>query len=397
MIKKAGLIKLASLLILFSLLLTTVPVKAFAVTQFELEEIQQKTNAITLQREQSQAKIKELEAKQASALAKKAAIDERNEHITGQIAFIKEKIQLYDEILLQKKKEADAAKEKETQHLEKIRLRIKAFEAKGKIRLLDILRSAGSFREILAALGGLDKLWKNDHQLLLEHAYERENAEQAKNDYEKLRQELVQEMQELENEQASLPKQFEDVCALISDTEEELGKAGSYHEEYVKAEENAKAQLEEMTRQFEQLMEEGKTDNPGFIWPVPSCKVITSRYGSRVHPISNQERAHAGLDIGARAGVKIVAAYKGKVELAKYSGSYGNYVVIDHGNGYSTLYAHMSSMEVKSGQELKQGDIIGYVGSTGYSTGPHLHFEIRYKGSTIDPASYFDDLTYRNG
>ena len=134
----------------------------------------------------------------------------------------------------------------------------------------------------------------------------------------------------------------------------------------------------------------------GFVWPVPSCSLITSRFGYRNSPTAGASTYHGGLDIGAGQGASIVAARGGTVVLASYNGGYGNCVMIDHGGGVITLYGHMQSYAVRYGQSVSAGQTIGYVGSTGVSTGPHCHFEIRINGGQTDPAAYFSGLTYWN-
>ena len=132
-----------------------------------------------------------------------------------------------------------------------------------------------------------------------------------------------------------------------------------------------------------------------YVWPCPSSTYITSRYGNRIHPIFGTERFHSGIDISANTGATVIAADGGTVTVADYSSSYGNYVMIYHSNGTYTLYAHMSSLAVSAGQTVSQGQTIGYVGSTGWANGPHLHFEIRNaSGNTEDPTAYFSGLTY---
>jgi len=121
-------------------------------------------------------------------------------------------------------------------------------------------------------------------------------------------------------------------------------------------------------------------------WPAPGR--LTSRFGNRVHPIYGDVRLHAGIDIGAPDGTPIVAADDGIVIVAGSSGGYGNLVVIAHGEGLSTAYAHQSSMAVSSGQSVRRGQVIGYVGNTGASTGNHLHFEVRRNGEPVDPLGY---------
>ena len=130
------------------------------------------------------------------------------------------------------------------------------------------------------------------------------------------------------------------------------------------------------------------------MWPVPSCSLITSRFGYRVSPTAGASSYHGGLDIGAGEGATIVAAEAGQVILAGVNGGYGNCVMINHGNGIVTLYGHMKSIAVSYGQTVTKGQTIGYVGSTGVATGPHCHFEIRINGAQTDPAPYFSGLTY---
>ncbi|MDY5100390.1 MAG: M23 family metallopeptidase, partial [Oscillospiraceae bacterium] len=133
-----------------------------------------------------------------------------------------------------------------------------------------------------------------------------------------------------------------------------------------------------------------------FRWPV-DCYLITSEYGYRIHPIQNVTKFHAGVDIGAQSGQSIYASAAGTVAVSTYNDSYGNYVLINHGGGNATLYAHMSSTAVTAGQYVSQGQVIGYVGSTGWSSGPHLHFEIRLNGSTVNPLQFFSGYTIYNG
>ena len=128
-------------------------------------------------------------------------------------------------------------------------------------------------------------------------------------------------------------------------------------------------------------------DTGSMLWPANGPK--TSDYGWRTHPIFGTSRFHAGIDIGAGYGSSIYAARGGVVVSAGWQNGYGNAVVLDHGDGIATLYAHQSSVSVYAGQSVSRGDVIGSVGSTGYSTGPHLHFEVRVNGSPVDPMDYF--------
>jgi murein DD-endopeptidase MepM/ murein hydrolase activator NlpD len=129
-----------------------------------------------------------------------------------------------------------------------------------------------------------------------------------------------------------------------------------------------------------------------FLWPVSGYYSVTDVFGMRTHPTTGVYKLHTGVDIAGSGirGKPILAANSGTVLKAGSHTAYGNYVVIDHGGGYSTLYAHAKSLNVSKGQKVNRGDVLGYVGSTGYSTGPHLHFEIMENGNYKDPLSYFD-------
>jgi murein DD-endopeptidase MepM/ murein hydrolase activator NlpD len=124
----------------------------------------------------------------------------------------------------------------------------------------------------------------------------------------------------------------------------------------------------------------------GFQWPIQAP--ITSPYGYRVHPVYGSRRLHAGVDLGAARGTQIASSNDGSVIFAGVQGGYGNTVIVDHGGGITTLYAHLTSFNVSKGQTVGRGDIVGFVGSTGTATGPHLHFEVRVNGGPVNPISY---------
>ena len=133
-----------------------------------------------------------------------------------------------------------------------------------------------------------------------------------------------------------------------------------------------------------------------FAWPLPDYMEITSGFGMRLHPVYNVDKMHTGIDVAAPIGADFVAMADGKVTFAKYTDGYGNMVMIDHGNGISTLYAHGSQILVNVGDEVTKGTPVLKVGSTGVSTGPHAHFEIRINGNFIDPQDYFEQEDIEN-
>ena len=131
-----------------------------------------------------------------------------------------------------------------------------------------------------------------------------------------------------------------------------------------------------------------------FVWPVPGYNGITSKFGMRTHPITGVYKLHTGVDIGAPTGANFVASNKGIVIAAEYNTAYGNFVMIDHGGGIQTLYAHGSQIVTSVGQEVNAGDVVLKVGSTGYATGPHAHFEVRINGTPVEPLTYLQATGY---
>ena len=162
----------------------------------------------------------------------------------------------------------------------------------------------------------------------------------------------------------------------------------------------------DIARKQKELEEQRKQNNvqlpptgDGWLWPLPASNLkLTSAFGYRMHPVDHVPNSHTGIDVAASTGVPIYAARGGQVIMSEYGAganwSYGNFVVIDHGDGTTTLYAHMSSRAVSEGQMVSQGQTIGAVGDTGNTSGPHLHYEVRRNGQRTDPEAYYPNLPF---
>jgi murein DD-endopeptidase MepM/ murein hydrolase activator NlpD len=174
---------------------------------------------------------------------------------------------------------------------------------------------------------------------------------------------------------------------LLAKYNEEIAKTKQDIDYYEDIQKEKYEELQRYIIQSQALNRNLRYSGGRLLWPTTS-NLITSYFGYRVHPIYGTTRFHSGIDIGAPYGAPIYAAESGRVILASYYDGYGNCIIIDHGDGVSTLYAHCSSIIVKVGQYVSKGQIIGYVGSTGNSTGPHLHFEVRINGNPVNPFNY---------
>lgn len=382
-----------------ALMLFLLPIRCFAVTQEELENIEAQREVLETRRDNIEKKVSDLSASHASALEQKAALDERNQITLKQIKLLMDQIDLCDTILKQKEKEVEAAKQKETEQLEKFRARVRGMEENENYSILDLLLTSSSIGEFISAMEDMQVIVESDKKLADDYIAAREEAERVRNEYLSVKNEYKEHLDVLNAEQGKLERQIAEADALIISLEEDTESAIAEYEISIASEDKMAKYLDEMSLQYahEQDAElRGVYSDSQFIWPVPSCTLLTSPYGYRTHPILDYERLHAGLDIGAKFGEEIIAADGGTVLIAEYSDSYGNFVLIDHGDRYSTAYGHMSEIAVEAGQEVKQGELIGYIGSTGWSTGPHLHFEIRLDGERIDPEEFFSGLIHYN-
>lgn len=399
---------LLSMALAMALLLSATPVSSFAVTQDEIDALKSQRDEITAQRQEKQAVVDQLESEHATVLDRKLAMDERNMYTIEQIQLNAQEIALYDEMIADKLKELEQARELERQQLERYRERVRAMEENGNYGFLAMVLNTTDLGELLTVMDDIGEIMESDRELEDEYIAARENTEQVKAEYEAVKDELEAKQAELRAEQEELEKDIEEATNLILSLEEDIADRQAEYDAILAAEDEANARISELVAELErQRAAEEAAKNPGggggggsavgngsFIWPCPSCTYITSRFGERIHPITGDKKNHNGLDIGAGYGAAIVAADGGSVTLAGVNSGYGNCVMINHGNGYVTLYGHMSSIAVSNGQSVSQGDTIGYVGSTGLSTGPHLHFEIHSGGGLIDPEQFFSGLTF---
>lgn len=400
-----ALLALALMLPMFAVSTDTV---GYAVSEDELDELKAERDALVKQRQEQQAVVNDLRAQQASVLAVKQALDERNMYTQWQIDLTQQEIDLYEDMIADKSIEVDDAKALENEQLDRYRARVRAMEENGNTSLLAYLFSASTLGEFLTAVDDVGEIMESDRELEDAYIEARENTEAVVAEYEEYKAGIVEKQDELRAEQDELQAELDEATQLIMDITANIEENAAVLAEFEQAEKEAETNVANMVialekqRQAEAAASGGGYGGGGgtvvgtgqFSWPVPSCTYLTSRFGLRVHPITGVTKSHTGVDIGAASGATIVAADGGTVVLAGVNSGYGNCVMIDHGNGYKTLYGHMSSIAVTNGQTVSKGDTIGYVGSTGLSTGPHCHYEVWKDGSRIDPEQFYSGLTF---
>ncbi len=376
--------------------------------QDRIDALEQQKVELQSQQASIQTNINDLMAQQADVIEQKAAMDEKNELARQEIELINEQIDVYTDLIEQKARELEKAEAAEQAQYDLYCKRVRAMEEEGSYTYLDILFQCRSLSDVLSAIDMIGEIMDADKRLFEEYKTARENTEKVKAEHEGTLQQLGEKQETLEAEKAELEAQIAAAVEVINQLENDIEAAKAEYAKAAAAEAAAQASInaiiaqmqaeEEAARQEaaennQQYTGTGSTATGTYIWPCPSSTYVTSAFGMREHPLFGDERPHSGIDIAGSAGSEVLAADSGTVAVATYSSSYGNYVTIYHSNGDYTLYAHMSSLAVTAGQNVTQGDVIGYVGSTGWATGPHLHFEIRVNGSTVDPLSYFSNYT----
>jgi len=255
---------------------------------------------------------------------------------------------------------------------------------------------------MLARIDFVADIMRADENAYLSLIRARNETEAAKDDLEQAKDEMNEEKAELEIKEAELLEQLDEAHALIKRMEGDIESQKQLRDQIIAdeariqreinalvAELARQQELERQRRLREQQRGQGGsgggavTGTGELMWPTSGP--VTSHFGVRRHPVFGDMRQHNGIDIGARHGATVVAADSGTVITSTYNSSYGNYIVISHGNGITTLYAHLSSRSVSSGSSVSKGQQIGLVGSTGISTGPHLHFEVSVNGTRVNP------------
>ena len=305
------------------------------------------------------------------------------------------------------------AKEKEHQQYEDMKKRIKYMYENGSNEFLEILMEANSIADLLNKAEYINKISKCDRELLVEYEDTRKDVENRENALKKEYAELESLQDELAGEQANVEKlladkniQIDNLTSEISSNADKLKQliaaAEAAEARRKEAEATAAAQAAQAAAAAQASASSGTSSSGGssntssnasasgtgsLTHPVPGA-AITSGFGGRVAPTAGATTGHDGIDYAAGYGAAVYAADSGTVITAQYNSARGNYIVINHGNGMQTWYQHLSSMNVTVGQTVARGQVIGNVGTTGISTGPHLHFEVHVGGVPVNPLNY---------
>lgn len=374
-----------------SLLPEAVVVPASAVTQAEIDAMKEEANSLKQQQEEIQDQLDSLAADRENAMARKTLLEQQINATRAEISSIAAQISKYDELIAQKQTELDEAEAEEQAQYELFCERVRYMEEQGEVSYWSILFSSKDFADLLDNAMMVEEIMDYDNQVMDQLIALREQIEQDKAELETARQEQQDAKAEQEAAQANLQAQESEVDALLSQISNQEDELEAREAQLRAASDAATAEIAAAERELAAQIANVPSES-GFLWPLPGRYNLSSLFGSRKHPITGKANNHMGIDIPASSGTSILAAKSGVVTTSTYNNSYGNYVVVSHSDGTSTLYAHMVRRNCSKGDTVSQGQVIGYVGTTGSSTGNHLHFEVRVNGSRVDPINYFTDL-----
>lgn len=369
---------------------------AFAVDyDQEIEEAEEEQKKYEKKAEQLQKEMLELEEERIDTLKYIEKIDQKTAEVEGELAELSEQIVQTEGDLERKEQELAAAEREEEKQYMRMKQRIKYMYENGTQDYIELLFSAGNIADFLNRTEYIEKISGYDKQVFQEY-------QKIRKDMEKKKQEVETTLSNLEDMQGDAIAEQQALDAMKTKKQEELEsyqnnlkKTQEQADEYAKQAANAEAEVEKLLeakqREIDRQNSMGGGDSGGdgkFRWPLNVAGRISSGFGPRNSPTAGASSYHKGIDIAVAYGTPILAAESGTVVTATYSSSAGNYVMISHGNRLYTVYMHCSKLAVSEGEMVKRGQVIAYVGSTGISTGSHLHFGVSKNGSYVNPLNY---------
>lgn len=426
---------------LFGLIVSVLPHNAGAVTSSELKDqldaLKADKNAIT-------AQIKELEKQQSAnredmeeIMEQKAVIEQQVALLQDEIANVNQQIAAYSLLIADKQDELEEAQERLQDLTDKHRERLRAMEEQGQLSYWSVIFKANSFSDLLDRVTMVKEIAAADQRRLQDMNEAAKYVAQTQKELEAEKLALEESRAELEASQETLAAKNSESDALLAELVAVNEDMNALHAQFEDEEDKFLEQIAQKDQEYNEKLEEerelsrqssiqasiqasiqesveasisasveaakpstkpssssgsssssgGSSSSKGWLRPC-SYSYVSSPFGYRTHPVTGEWKMHKGVDLVASKGTPIYASRSGYVTIATYHSTAGNYVTINHQDGYTSVYMHMTHDVVSVGQYVKAGELIGYVGSTGRSTGPHLHFGIAYNGTYVNPMNY---------
>lgn len=391
------------LLVLILSLFLSAPSHVLAATRKDAKEHQRKAAAARKEAARYQRAAEQLLTETKALESRIDKLDAEIGDLNGDIAVVSaRKARLEGEIDVLRnrisQKEAEIVETQEAYDFQTTLLarRAESTYKQGDSFYLDLVLGSEDFTDLVSRASFIQRIIQRDHDIASGLAATKTTLQTKKMQFERDVETLSTKRATIDAEETELEKLRNAEAGKRDQHRKAQAEKSALYSEKKHNADRLKAQAAAEERESDKIMAElsgyggSGRYNGVMAWPVPGYENVGSPFGPRMHPILHYTRMHTGIDIGAPHGAKIIASGSGKVIYSGYRGGYGNTVMIDHGNGVVTLYAHQSSIVAGNGSRVTRGEVIGRVGSTGMSTGPHLHFEVRVNGSPRNPMNYLD-------
>jgi len=364
--------------LLLSIFIITLSTTAFAL---DLDDLKQQKKALESQMSNIKDSLLKVQKEQKDVATQLAEIEEELKVAQRELAAAESKLRETEEKLEKTEKELKAAEQQVEEQEDDLCIRMRTLYKTGPVDYIEVLLGASNFSDFLTRLDTVKRVIETDKLLLAEFQQQKNLIEQKRDELKEQEAQIIAQREIVKEKRATIVSRQGERKRLLAQLEKE-------EEEYERQYQQLLADSAALTKKIQELQAKNKRAYMGtgeFRWPVPSSTRVTSDYGWRIHPILKTKRFHDGVDIAAPSGSSVVAADDGIVIYTGWYGSYGNTIIVDHGGSISTQYSHLSKILVENGAKVNKGDEIGLVGSTGLSTGPHLHFTVRKNGELANP------------
>ena len=379
------------LLPLFAAMLGMLIPASALVTQAEIDDLLSRSEDLAEERKELAAELEIVKDDKAKAVQAKAILDGEMTVLQNQINVTQATIDTFDTLIAEKEIALAEAEEAERAQFELFCRRVRAMEEAGSVSYLSILFGAKDFPDLLDQINMVNEVVEYDNAVAKQLEQMRLEIVDARQALQEARDAQQAQKEALEEQKVALEDKIKQAQALVSEIMTKEAEYQAAIAEYRRLEDETAAEIDKLQKAL--AAQNIKFDpGTGYQWPLPGYYRIISRFGPRIHPITGKYGDHTGIDIPAPRGTPIIAARGGVVLLARSHNSYGNYVSLSHSATESTLYAHMTHYIVSEGDIVKQGQVIGYVGTTGSSTGYHLHFEVRINGARRNAVDFYPSL-----
>lgn len=374
--------------LIFTLLICAIFAFAgFGVLADDLDNLEAEKKEVEQDIQDTQNQIDDVKGQKTATMSELEELESQVVAISNEIAVLEQDLAQAQVDLDNQQIEYDAIQAELTKSQDSMQTRVYNIYTNGDISYLDIIFSSENISDFLSNFVFFEKIVEQDQSIINSIQKNKRLAQEKLDELQQTKDKIASITQNKKNQELALNQQQEAKQAVMGELEAQEDTLMEVLDAFEKKSAELATEIQKLTANSTVSY----SGNGRFSWPLPGYSVGSgqgSKFGMRVHPVTGVYKLHTGVDIPAPSGVPILAAEAGVVITASYQGAYGNCVIIDHGGSYSTLYGHMSRLGCSVGQTVSQGETIGYVGTTGYSTGNHLHFEVRVNGSPQNPLDY---------